>query len=49
MKRFNTPPDLFVAGGLEGSTPEPFAKVVAARIPLWCGVAKAYNIKADRP
>ena len=31
----------------EGSTPEQFAKVIATEIPLWTGVAKANNIKAD--
>jgi tripartite-type tricarboxylate transporter receptor subunit TctC len=30
-----------------GSTPEEFAKVIATEIPLWTGVAKANNIKAD--
>jgi tripartite-type tricarboxylate transporter receptor subunit TctC len=30
-----------------GSTPEEFTKVIATEIPLWTGVAKANNIKAD--
>jgi tripartite-type tricarboxylate transporter receptor subunit TctC len=30
-----------------GSTPEEFTKVIATEIPLWSGVAKANNIKAD--
>ncbi|HEX7889082.1 MAG TPA: tripartite tricarboxylate transporter substrate binding protein [Ramlibacter sp.] len=30
-----------------GTTPEEFAKVIATEIPLWSGVAKANNIKAD--
>lgn len=30
-----------------GTTPEEFAKVIATEIPLWTGVAKANNIKAD--
>jgi tripartite-type tricarboxylate transporter receptor subunit TctC len=30
-----------------GSTPEEFARVIASEIPLWAGVAKANNIRAD--
>jgi tripartite-type tricarboxylate transporter receptor subunit TctC len=30
-----------------GTTPEEFAKVIATEIPLWTGVAKANNIRAD--
>jgi tripartite-type tricarboxylate transporter receptor subunit TctC len=30
-----------------GSTPEEFTRVIATEIPLWTGVAKANNIKAD--
>lgn len=30
-----------------GSSPEEFTKVIATEIPLWTGVAKANNIKAD--
>lgn len=30
-----------------GTTPEEFARVIATEIPLWTGVAKANNIKAD--
>jgi len=30
-----------------GSTPEEFARVIATEIPLWTGVARANNIKAD--
>ena len=31
----------------EGSTPEEFARVIAAEIPLWLGVAKANNIQPE--
>jgi len=31
----------------EGSTPEEFARVIAAEIPLWMGVAKANNIQPE--
>ncbi|GAB3665497.1 Bug family tripartite tricarboxylate transporter substrate binding protein [Ramlibacter alkalitolerans] len=30
-----------------GSTPEEFARVIANELPLWAGVAKANNIRAD--
>lgn len=30
-----------------GTTPEEFARVIATEIPLWTGVAKANNIRAD--
>jgi tripartite-type tricarboxylate transporter receptor subunit TctC len=30
-----------------GSSPEEFAKVIASELPLWAGVAKANNIRAD--